>query len=64
MGRIPENAAKNRGGDRQLAVSKVLQWNTGREVQKVRWREMESKRMCYKNLQWRRKSISDTVAIV
>ena len=62
MGRIPENTAGNRGGGRQLAVSKVLQLNTGREVQKVRWKEMESKRTSYENLQWRRKLISDTVA--
>ena len=38
MGRIPENTAGNGGGGRQLAVSKVIQWNTGREVQKVRWK--------------------------
>ena len=64
MGRTPENTAGNRGGGRQLAVSKVLQWNTGREAQKVRWKEVESKRMgyMYENLQWRRKLISDTVA--
>ena len=35
-GRIPENIAGNKGGGRQLAVSKVLQWNTGREAQKIR----------------------------
>ena len=62
MGRIPENTARNIGGGKQLAVSKVLQWNTGREVQKIRWKEMESKRMSYENLQWGRKLISDTVA--
>ena len=62
MGRIPQNTTGNRGGGRQLAVSKVLQWNTGREAQKVRWKEIESKRMSYENLQWRRKLISDTIA--
>ena len=62
MGRVPENTVGNKGGGRQLAVSKVLQWNTGREVQKARWKEMESKRMGYENLQWRRRLISDTVA--
>ena len=36
-GRVPENTAGNKGGGRQLAVSKALQWNTGREVQKMRW---------------------------
>ena len=40
----------------------MLQWNTGREVQKVRWKQAESRRMGYENLQWRRKLISDTVA--
>ena len=30
--RIPENTAGNKGGGRQLAVRKVLQWNTGREA--------------------------------
>ena len=62
MGRTPENTAGNRGGGRQLAVNKVLQWNTGKEAQKVRWKEVESKRMGYENLQWSRKLISDTVA--
>ena len=42
-------------------MRKVLQWNTGREAQKIRWKEAESKRMGYENLQWRRKLISDTV---
>jgi hypothetical protein len=28
----------------------------------VRWKEAESRRMGYENLQWRRKLISDTVA--
>ena len=62
MGRIPEITTGDTGGGRQLAVSKVLQWNTGREAQKVRWKEIESKRMGYENLQWRWKLISDTVA--
>ena len=62
-GRIPENTAGNKG-DRQLAVRKVLQWNTGREAQKIRCGEAESRRMGYENLQWRRKLISDTVAKV
>ena len=62
-GRIPENTPGNKGGGRQLAVSKALQWNIGREVQKVslRWKETESRRMGYENLQWRRRPISDTV---
>jgi hypothetical protein len=60
-GRIPENTAGNKGGGRQLAVRKALQWNTGRETQKIKWKEAESKRMGYENLQWRRKLISDTV---
>ena len=34
-GRIPENTAGNKGGGRQLAVRKVLQWNIGREAQKI-----------------------------
>ena len=50
MGRTPENTTGNRGGGRQLAVNKVLQWNTGREAQKVRWKEVESKRIGYENL--------------
>ena len=60
-GRIPENTAGNKGGGRQLAVRKALQWNTGRETQKIKWTEAESKRMGYENLQWRKKLISDTV---
>ena len=60
-GKIPENTPGNRGGGRQLAVSKALQWNTGRESQKIKWKEAESKRMKYENLQWKRKLISDTV---
>jgi hypothetical protein len=60
-GRIPENTAGNKGGGRQLAVSKALQWNTGRESQKIKWKEAESKRMKYENLQWEREPISDTV---
>ena len=60
-GRIPENTVGNKGGGRQLAVSKALQWNTGRESQKIKWKEAESKRMKYENLQWKRKLISDTV---
>ena len=63
-GRIPENTAGNKGGGRQLAVRKVLQWNTGKEAQKIRWGEAESKRMGYENLQWRRRLMSDTVAKV
>ena len=61
-GRVPENTPGNKDGGRQLAVNKVLQWKTGREVQKVRWKQAESRRMGYENLQWRRKLISDTVA--
>ena len=60
-GRIPEDTAGNRGGGRQLAVSKALQWNTGRETQTTKWKEKESKRMGCENLQWRRKLISDTI---
>ena len=56
-GRVPKNTAGNKGGGRQLAVSKTLQWNTGREIQKIRWKETESKRMGHENLQWRRKPI-------
>ena len=58
-GRVPENIAGNTEGGRELAVSKALQWNTGREVQKVRWKEVESRRMGYVNLQWRRKPIAN-----
>ena len=36
LGCIPENAAGNKGGGRQLAVGKVLQWSIGREAQKIR----------------------------
>jgi hypothetical protein len=64
VGRIPENAAGNKGGGRHLAVRKVLQWNTGRDAQKIRCGEAESKRMGYENLQWRRRLISDTVTKV
>ena len=60
-GRFPENTAGNKGGGRQLAVSKTLRWNIGREAPKIRWKEMESKHMGYENLQWRRKLIADTV---
>ena len=60
-GRIPENTAGNKAGGRQLAVSKALQWNTGRETHTIKWKEVESRRMGYENLQWRRKLISDTV---
>ena len=63
-GRIPENTAGSKGGGRQLAVRKFLQWNTGREAHKTRWGEAESKRMGYENLQWRRNLISDTVTKV
>ena len=63
-GRIPENTVGNKGGGRELAVSKALQWNTGREVQKVRWKETESTRMGYANLQWRRKLIANAVTKV
>ena len=61
MGRLPENTAGNKGGGRQLAVRKALQWNSGRETQKIKWKEAESKRMGYENLQWKRKLISNTV---
>ena len=44
-GKIPENTPGDRGGGRQLAVSKALQWNSSRETQKVRWKEAESRRM-------------------
>ena len=47
---IPENTAGNKGGGRQLAVGKALQWNTGRETQTIKWKEKESKRMGYENL--------------
>ena len=60
-GKIPENTPGNKGGGRQLAVSKALQWNSGRETLKVRWKEAESRRMGYENLQWRRRLITDTV---
>ena len=33
-GRIPENTAGNKGGGRQLAIRKALQWNTSRETQR------------------------------
>ena len=56
-GRVPENTARNKGGDRQLAVSKALQWNTGRAVQE----ETGSRRMGYENLQWRKELIADTL---
>ena len=46
-GRIPKNTAGIQGGGRQLAVSKALQWNSGRESQMVKWKEAESKRMSY-----------------
>ena len=60
-GLIPENTAGKKGGGRQPAVNKTLQWNTRREVQKIRWKEMKSKRMGYANLQWRRNLIADTM---
>ena len=52
-GRVPENTAGIKGGGRQLVVSKALQWNSGRESQMIKWKEAESKRMGYENLQWR-----------
>jgi hypothetical protein len=61
-GKVPENTAGIKGGGRQLVVSKALQWNSGRESQMIKWKEAESKRMGYENLQWRRKLISDAVA--
>ena len=61
-GKVPENTAGIKGGGRQLVVSKALQWNSGRESQMIKWKEIESKRMGYENLQWRRKLISDAVA--
>ena len=60
-GRVPENVAGSKGGARELAIDKALQWNTGREVKKVRWKEVESRRMGYENLQWRRKLVANTL---
>ena len=60
-GCVPENVAGNKGGGRELAVSKALQRNTSREVQTVRRKETASRRMGYENLQWRRKPIANTV---
>ena len=54
VGPTPEEGTKS-------AVSRSLRWNTGRESQKLKWKEVECLRMNYANLQWRRKLVQDTV---
>ena len=36
--------------DRQLVVNGGLRWNTGKECQKLKWKEQERKRVNYENL--------------
>ena len=58
---IPEDTAGGIGTGRQSAVSKWLSWNIGRQSQKIRWTEAESRRMGYENLKRREQLIVDTV---
>ena len=48
-------------GGRESVVSRSLRWNTGRESQKLKWKEVESGRVNCENLLWRRKLIQDAV---
>ena len=61
-GPLPGNTAGGARAGRQLAVSKCLRWNTGREAHKIKWGEVESRLMGYENLQRRRQLIADTIA--
>jgi hypothetical protein len=48
-------------GDRQAAVNKCLRWNSSREDQRVKWKEVESRLMWNENLRWRRGLITEIV---
>ena len=49
-------------GDRQAAVNKCLRWNSSKEDQRVKWKEVESRLMGNENLIWRRGLIAEIVA--
>ena len=48
--------------DRQAAVNKCLRWNSSKEDQRVKWKEVESRLMGNENLIWRRGLIAEIVA--
>ena len=56
-------SSSNRGSreDRQSLVNKTLRWNRNKGTHMVRWKDLEAMRMQYENLQWRRRTIEDTV---
>ena len=45
--------------DRESVVSRSLRWNSRKESVKLKWKEVESRRMNYDNLLWRRKLVQD-----
>ena len=48
-------------GSRQAAVNKCLRWNSPREDQRIKWKEVEARLMGNENLRWRRRLITEVV---
>ena len=48
-------------GNRQAVVNKCLRWNSPREDQKVKWKEVEAMLMRNEHLKWRRGLIAEIV---
>ena len=46
-------------GNRQAAVNKCLRWNSPREDQRVKWKEVEARLMGNDGLRWRRGLITE-----
>jgi hypothetical protein len=48
-------------GSRQVTINKCLRWNSSREAQRVKWKEVEARLMRKQNLRWRRGLIKEIV---
>jgi hypothetical protein len=48
-------------GSKQATVNKCLRWNSSREAQRVKWKEVEAGLMRNENLRWRRGLIKEIV---